>query len=346
MYELDESKYLYLLGILPILVLIYLINLWWQRKKQREFGNADLVKKLAPTRSVFKPVLKLVVLLLALSCIVIALVNPKIGTKTETVKREGIDIVFAIDVSKSMLAEDVAPSRLEKAKQIVSQTINQLGNDRIGIVGYAGSAYPVLPITSDYSVAKMFLQNMNTDMVSSQGTAISDALELAATFFDDPQTSKLVILISDGEDHGEGSAEAAKAAEENGIKIITVGVGTKKGGPIPIKQNGITQSFKRDNQGEVVVTKMYPEQLKEIAEITKGGYVYGNSSREVTEYVKNALENIEKTEFESKEVSLYDSQFQWFLGGAFLLLFIELFMLERRTEWIRKLNLFNEKEEQ
>lgn len=346
MYELDESKYLYLLGILPVLVLIYLINLWWQRKKQREFGNADLVKKLAPTRSVFKPVLKLVMLLLALSCIVIALVNPKIGTKTETVKREGIDIVFAIDVSKSMLAEDVAPSRLEKAKQIVSQTINQLGNDRIGIVGYAGSAYPVLPITSDYSVAKMFLQNMNTDMVSSQGTAISDALELAATFFDDPQTSKLVILISDGEDHGEGSAEAAKAAEEKGIKIITVGVGTKKGGPIPIKQNGITQSFKRDNQGEVVVTKMYPEQLKEIAEITKGGYVYGNTSREVTEYVKNALENIEKTEFESKEVSLYESQFQWFLGGAFLLLFIELFMLERRTEWIRKLNLFNEKEEQ
>ncbi|GGB83661.1 BatB protein [Flavobacterium suaedae] len=346
MYELDESKYLYLLGILPVLVLIYLINLWWQRKKQREFGNADLVKKLAPTRSVFKPVLKLVVLLLALSCIVIALVNPKIGTKTETVKREGIDIVFAIDVSKSMLAEDVAPNRLEKAKQIVSQTINQLGNDRIGIVGYAGSAYPVLPITSDYSVAKMFLQNMNTDMVSSQGTAISDALELAATFFDDPQTSKLVILISDGEDHGEGSAEAAKAAEEKGIKIITVGVGTKKGGPIPIKQNGITQSFKRDNQGEVVVTKMYPEQLKEIAEITKGGYVYGNTSREVTEYVKNALENIEKTEFESKEVSLYESQFQWFLGGAFLLLFIELFMLERRTEWIRKLNLFNEKEEQ
>ena len=346
MYELDESKYLYLLGILPLLVLIYLINLWWQRKKQREFGNPELVKKLAPTRSVFKPVVKLIVLLLALSCIIIALVNPKIGTKTETVKREGIDIVFAIDVSKSMLAEDVAPDRLDKAKQIVSQIINQLGNDRIGIIGYAGSAYPVLPITSDYSVAKMFLQGMNTDMVSSQGTAISDALELASTFFDDPQTSKLVILLSDGEDHGEGSAEAAKAAEEKGIKIITVGVGTTKGGPIPIKRNGITQSFKRDSQGEVVVTKMYPEQLKEIAKITGGGYVYGSSSREVTEYVKKALENIEKTEFESKEVSLYESQFQWFLGGAFLLLFIELFMLERRTEWIRKLNLFNEKEEQ
>ncbi|NDJ00010.1 VWA domain-containing protein [Flavobacterium sp. LaA7.5] len=344
MYELDESKYLYLLGIIPVLVLLFLLNLWWQRKKQREFGNPELVKKLTPERSVFKPALKLIVLLLGLSGIIIALVNPKIGTKTETVKREGIDIVFAIDVSKSMLAEDVAPNRLEKAKQIVSQTINQLGNDRIGIVGYAGSAYPVLPITSDYSVAKMFLQSMNTDMVSSQGTAISDALKLAGTFFDDPQTSKLVILISDGEDHGEGSAEAAKAAQEAGIKIITVGVGTEKGGPIPLKRNGITQSFKRDNNGDVVVTKMYPEQLKAIADITKGGYIYGSSTREVSDYVKNALENIEKTEFESKEVSLYESQFQWFLGAAFALLFLELFLLERKTAWIRKLNLFNEKE--
>lgn len=344
MYELDESKYLYLLGIIPVLVVLFLVNLYWQRKKQREFGNPELVKKLAPERSVFKPALKLAVILLGLSGIIIALVNPKIGTKTETVKREGIDIVFAVDVSKSMLAEDVLPNRLEKAKQIVSQTINQLGNDRIGIVGYAGSAYPVLPITSDYSVAKMYLQSMNTDMVSSQGTAINDALELATTFFDDPQTSKLIILISDGEDHGEDSAEAAEAAKEEGIKIITVGVGTEKGGPIPLKRNGITQSFKRDNNDDIVVTKMYPDQLKTIAGITKGGYVYGSSTREVSDYVKNALENIEKTEFESKEVSLYESQFQWFLGVAFALLFLEIFLLERRTAWIRKLNLFNEKE--
>ncbi|OIQ19359.1 MAG: BatB protein [Flavobacterium sp. MedPE-SWcel] len=344
MYELDESKYLYLFAILPVLVVLFLVNLYWQRKKQRAFGNPELVKKLSPERSTFKPALKLVVLLLGLAGIIVALVNPKIGTKTETIKREGIDIVFAIDVSKSMLAEDVVPSRLEKAKQIVSQTINQLGNDRIGIVGYAGSAYPVLPITSDYSVAKMFLQNMNTDMVSSQGTAITDALELSANFFDDPQTSKLIILISDGEDHGEGSGDAAELIAEEGIKIITVGVGTKKGGPIPIKRKGITQTFKRDNAGDVVVTKMYPDQLKTIADITKGGYVYGSSTREVSDYVKNALENIEKTEFESKEVSLYESQFQWFLGAAFVLLFLELFLLERKTAWVRKLNLFNEKE--
>lgn len=344
MYELDESKYLYLFGIIPVLVLLFLFNLYWKRKKQREFGDTELVKKLTPEKSGFKHTLKFIVLLLALSCVIIALVNPKVGTKIETVKREGMDIVFAIDVSKSMLAEDVTPNRLEKTKQIVSQIINQLGTDRIGIVGYAGSAYPVLPITADYSVAKMFLQSMNTDMVSSQGTALSDAIELSTSFFDDPQTGKLLILITDGEDHGEGAEEAAQKAKDVGIKIITVGVGTEKGGPIPLKRNGVTESFKRDRDGEVVVTKMYPEGLKKIAARTKGGYVYGGSTREVSEYVKNALQNIEKTEFESKQVKDYDSQFQWFLGAAFLLLMIDIFMLERKTAWIRKLNLFNEKE--
>lgn len=344
MYELDESKYLYLFGVLPVLVLLFLFNLYWKRKKQREFGDTDLVTRLTPEKSVFKPVLKFVVLMLALSGIILALVNPKIGTKTETVKREGIDIVFAIDVSKSMLAEDIAPNRLEKAKQIVSQIINQLGTDRIGIIGYAGGAYPVLPITSDYSVAKMYLQNMNTDMVSSQGTALSQAIELATTYYDDPQTSKLLVLISDGEDHGEGSMEAAEAAKEKGIKIITIGVGTEKGGTIPLKRNGVTESYKRDKDGEVVITKLYPDALKTIAERSNGGYIYGGNTREVTEYVKKALDNIEKTEFESKEIATYDSQYQWFLGAAFLLLFIDVFLLDRKTAWIRKLNLFNEKE--
>lgn len=345
MYELDESKYLYLFGIIPVLVLLFLYNLYWKRKKQREFGEARLVNRLTPDKSVFKPVLKLVVLLLALSCVIIALVNPKVGTKVETVKREGIDIVFAIDVSKSMLAEDVAPSRLEKAKQVVSQVINTLGTDRIGIVGYAGSAYPVLPITSDYSVAKMFLQSMNTDMVSSQGTALSEAIELSSAYFDDPQTSKLIILVSDGEDHGEGAEEAAEKAKEAGIKIISVGIGTEKGGPIPIKRNGKIESYKKDRDGQTVVTKLYPEALKRIADRTKGGYVYGGSTREVSDYVKNALQNIEKTEFESKQIADYESQFQWFLGAAFVLLLLDVFLLERQTAWIKKLNLFNEKEQ-
>ncbi len=340
--ELDEKKYLYLLFILPLVVLVFLFNLYWKTKKQREFGDLEMVKRLSPESSVFKPVLKLGVLLLALTGLILGLVNPKIGTKMETVKREGIDIVFAVDVSKSMLSEDVAPNRLDKSKQIVSQIINQLGSDRIGIVAYAGSAFPVLPITTDYSVAKMFLQSMNTDMVSSVGTSFNEAIKLSSTYFDDKKTSKLLIMISDGEDHNEGAEEAAEEANKLGIKIITIGVGTEKGGTIPLKRNGIVEGFKRDGNNEVVITKLVPESLTAIAKATKGGYVNGNNTKEVLEYIKNALNNIQKTEFEATEMADFQSQFQWFLGFAFVFLFLDIFLLERKTSWVNKLNLFNE----
>ncbi|MFV7235233.1 MULTISPECIES: VWA domain-containing protein [Flavobacterium] len=340
--ELDEKKYLYLLFILPIVALVFLVNLYWKRKKQREFGDLEIVKKLSPESSVFKPVLKLVLLLLALLGLILGLVNPKIGTKMETVKREGIDIVFAMDVSKSMLAEDVAPNRLDKSKQVVSQIINQLGSDRIGIVAYAGSAFPVLPITTDYGVAKMYLQSMNTDMVSSVGTSFNEAIKLSTTYFDDKKTSKLLIMISDGEDHAEGAEEAAEEANKLGVKIITIGIGTEKGGAIPLKRNGIIESFKRDNNNEVVITKLNQESLKAIAKATKGGYVNGTNTKEVLEYVKNALNNIQKTEFEATQMADFQSQFQWFLGFAFVFLFLDIFLLERKTSWVNKLNLFNE----
>ncbi len=343
--QIDEKIYLYFLAVIPLIILLFLFNLYWKRKKQREFGDVELVKKLSPEKSVFKSVLKVSVLLLALTSLIIALANPKIGTKMETVKREGIDIVFAIDVSKSMLAEDVAPSRLDKTKQIVSQIINQLGSDRIGMVAYAGRAFPVLPITTDYGVAKMYLQGMNTDMVSSQGTSLEDAIKLSANFFDKGNaTNKLIILVSDGEDHSEGYEGAIEEAVKVKAKIITIGVGTEKGGPIPLKRNGVVESFKRDQNDEVVVTKLNPEILKEIGKGTKGGYVYGGNTKEVLDFVKNAFDNIEKTEFETTQVADFQSQFQWFLGIAFVLLFLDIFLLERKTKWISKLNLFNEKE--
>ena len=341
--ELDEKKYLYLLFILPLIVLVFLANLYWKRKKQREFGDLEMVKKLSPESSIFKPVLKLVVLLLAFLGLIIALVNPKIGTKMETVKREGIDIVFAMDVSKSMLAEDVAPNRLDKSKQIVSQIINQLGSDRIGIVAYAGSAFPVLPITSDYSVAKMFLQSMNTEMVSSQGTSLDDAIRLAITYFDEKsKTSKLLVLISDGEDHSDDAQAAAEEANKAGLKIITISIGTEKGATIPLKRNGVVESFQKDNNNQVVITKMNKASLEAIAKATKGGYVNGNNTKNVLEYIKATLDKIQKTEFESTEMADFQSQFQWFLGFAFLLLFADVFLLERKTKWVKKLDLFNE----
>lgn len=344
MYELEEKGYLYLLSIIPILVVLFLYVQFWKRKKQKEFGDLDLIQKLSPEKSTFKPILKMVLFLLGLTFIIIGLVNPKMGTKVEKVKRQGIDIVFAVDVSKSMLAEDVAPNRLEKSKQLVSQLINQLGSDRIGIIAYSGSAFPVLPMTSDYAVAKMFLQSMNPAMISSQGTSIDQAIDLAnIKFFDKKdKTNKLLILISDGEDHTDNSETAAEDAQKNGIKIITIGVGTEKGGPIPLKRNGVVESFQRDKDDQVVITKRNAEILSKIANSSKGGYIDGNSTKVVVDYVKKVIDNTEKTEFGATQMADLKSQFQWFLGFGFFLLLLDTFLLERRTKWVRKMNLFNE----
>ena len=343
--KVDESKYLYLLFLLPILAAIFLYVEFWKRKKQKEFGDVELVKKLSPEKSNFKPALKFGILLLGIAMLILGLVNPKIGTKVEKVKREGIDIVFAIDVSKSMLCEDIAPNRLEKSKQVVSQIINNLGSDRIGIIAYAGSAFPVLPITTDYNVAKMFLQSMNTGMVSSQGSNLDEAIKLSEKYFEgSPNTSKLMIMITDGEDHSDGAENAAEEAKKIGMKIITIGVGTTAGGPIPNKKNGVIESFHRDkNTGEVVVTKLRPEALEAIAKAAKGGYINGNNTKQTVDFIKKSLNNIQKTEFEATEMKNFQSQFQWFLGIGFFLLLLDVFLLERKTKWVQKLNLFNEK---
>ena len=345
MYELEEKGYLYLLFVVPLLVLLFLYVNYWKRKKQAAFGDLDLIKKLSPEKSLFKPTLKFVLVVLGLTFIILALVNPKMGTKMEKVKRQGIDIVFAIDVSKSMLAEDVAPNRLEKSKQIVSQLINQLGSDRIGIIAYSGSAFPVLPMTSDYAVAKMFLQTMNPGMISSQGTSIDQAIDLAANNFFDKKdkTNKLLVIISDGEDHSDNAQNAAEDAQKLGLKIITVGVGTEIGGPIPLKRNGVVESFQKDQDNQVVITKRNASVLAAIAKSTKGGgYVDGNSTKTVLDFVKKVLDNTQKTEFEGTMMADYKSQFQWFLGFGFFCLFLDIFLTEIKTKWVRKMNLFNE----
>jgi Ca-activated chloride channel family protein len=231
-----------------------------------------------------------------------------------------------------MLAEDVAPNRLEKSKQIVNQIINKLTSDRVGIVAYAGKAFPQLPITTDYSSAKMFLSNMNTDMISSQGTAIDEAIQLSTTYFDkNINTSKLLIIISDGEDHNNSSLDIAKMAAQNGIKIHTIGVGKEKGSPIPMKKNGITQNYKRDNNNEVVITKLNKKVLTDIAEITQGTFIVGQNTSFVI-----------KTEIESTQFSDYEDQFQLFIFIALIFLFLEIFLFESKTSWIKKLNLFND----
>ncbi len=341
---LEEKIYLWFLLLIPVVILLYLIFRFWQKRARSRFAKPELLSFLSPNKSAFKPVLKLLLILVALASIIFGLVNPKIGSQLETVKREGVDIVFAVDVSKSMEAEDIAPNRLEKSKQLVRQIIGNLGSDRVGIIAYAGSAFPQLPITTDYGSAEMFLESLNTDMLSSQGTAIGDAIDLATGFFDDnQQTNRVMFILSDGEDHEGNVEDMAEQAAEAGIRIYTIGVGTAKGGPIPIKRNGVVQNYKKDNQGETVITKLDPAILEEIAEETDGEYIDGTVTAEVTEKVQEALQNIEKTEFEAKQFADYKSQFQWFVGLAVLLLLLDVFMLERKTGWISRLNLFNEK---
>ena len=346
MYQLEEKTYFYYFAAVAVLFVVYLLVSLWKKQKQKAFADSGLLEKLSPEISPFKSFFKMLMVALALSFLIIALVNPKMGTKLKTIKREGVDVVFALDVSKSMLAEDVAPNRLEKAKQIISRIIDKLGSDRVGIIIYAGNAYPLLPITTDQAAAKMFLQNADPDMVSSQGTAINEALKLGKSYFDDDeQTNRYLFLISDGEDHDENVSYIADEATKEGIKIFTIGVGNADGGPIPIKRNGTLVGYKKDRAGEVVITRMNDQTLKKIATDGDGEYLYGDNTTKTVDYINDLLLKADKKEFETKQFSDFKDQFQWFIGLGILFLIFDALMFNKKTKWIQKLNLFNEKKE-
>ena len=343
MFRIDEKIWFWTLLVIPAIIVLFIIVQIWKKSAQRKFANATLLKRLSPNQSLLKGILKLLVLCGAFASLSLALVNPKIGTKLETVRSQGVDIVFAVDVSKSMLAEDIAPNRMEKSKQLVTQIINSLASDRIGIIAYAGKAFPQLPTTTDYAASKMFLQNMNTDMLSSQGTAINEAIKLAKTYYDDDeQTNRILIIISDGEDHEGDAQDLAEEASEEGIRIFTIGVGDTKGGPIPIKRNGIVLNYKKDQKGETVITKLNEQTLKDIANEANGVYINGSNTSEVVDTIKDLIDKMDKKEFESKQIADFKDQFQWFFGLGIFLFFIDIFFLERKTGWLKKLNLFNE----
>ena len=344
MYQLEETSYFYILLIIPIMIIGFLFLKTWKKNIQKKYISENLLQFLSPNISNFKPRIKLLFLILFILFSTIALVNPKIGTELKTVKREGVDIVFALYVSKSMLAEDIAPNRLEKAKRIVSEIINTLNNDRVGVIAYAATALPILPITDDYSTAKTFLQSLNTDMLSSQGTAIIQSINLAQKFYDDEdQTNRVLCILSDGEDHEVERQNLLELAEQSGITIITIGLGSVKGAPIPIKENNIVKSYKKDENGDVVVTKLNTQLLNTIANSSSGIYIEGINTELVVEEISKRLKEMDKKEFESKQFVAYKDQFQWFISFAILFLSLELLVFEKKTYWVKKLNLFNEK---
>ena len=347
MYQLEEPIYFYGLTILVVALGLFLWRVVWQKSVQKKFFSKRALDRLGPNQSLIKSWIKFVVWALCIAALIIALVNPKLGTKIETVTRQGVDVVFAVDVSKSMLAEDVAPNRLEKSKQLVTQIINNLVGDRVGVIGYAGSAFPQVPITTDFASAKLFLNNMNTDMVSSQGTAINEAINLSKTYYNDQEQTNLVLfIVSDGEDHQEQDQDAVAAAVASGIQIYTIGVGSSAGAPIPIKRNGILQYYKRDQDNNQVITKLNAQNLQNIAEWGQGKYIDGTQTKEVVAQVQDILNAMDKTEFEAKQFTDFKDQFQWFLVLALVLLLADSFMLERKTKWLKKLNLFNEQSDE
>ena len=346
MYLFDNPSYLYLTLIIPIVIIINWFYMAWRNKIQKYFSNNKLLDQISPNRSNFKLNLKLVLELFVILFLCIALANPKIGTELKSINREGVDIVFAIDVSKSMLAEDVAPNRLTRSKRIISEIINSLSSDRVGIVAYAAQAIPQVPLTTDFASVKNFLQIIDTDMLSSQGTSIDSALNLSVNFFDqNSDTNRVLILISDGEDHDDIPDSIIKLISENNINLITIGIGQEAGTTIPIKIDGTVDSYKKDINGDVVITKRNSDFLLKIANSSKGEYIDGNSTEDALELVKTKLDKIDKSEFESSEFVEYKQQFQIFILLSLLFIISDIFIIQTKTKWIQYLNLFNENKE-
>ena len=290
------------------------------------------------------PVVKFVLYTMAMISLLIGLANLQFGTKLEEVKREGIDLMICLDVSNSMLAEDLSPNRLERSKRAIYQLIEKLHNDRLGIIVFAGQAYVQLPITTDYSSAKLFLETIGTDIVPTQGTSIGSAINLAMESFDfENGTSKSIIVITDGENHEDDAKTAAIEATDKEVTVHTIGMGSEKGGPIPVYKNGAQIDFRKDNQGNTVVTKLNEQMLKEIATAGNGSYVRASNANAGLGIVMDEIDKMEKKEFGSKSFKDYEDRFQIFLIIALLLIVLEYFISNRRSTKLDGVNLFETK---
>ncbi len=341
MYKFEHTIYVY--GFIAIGIFMLLIAAFYsyRRKGMKRLGDKELVNKLLPYVSNRKRVAKLILFNLAFSSMVLALCNLQTGSKLTEVKREGADLMVCLDVSNSMLAEDLTPNRLERAKYALEKMIDGLEGDRLGLVIFAGEAYVQLPITSDYSAAKLFLSSINTKMVPVQGTNIGSAIAKAVeSFGKDDGKNKAIILITDGENHEVEAVQAAEEAAKQGFMINTIGIGSENGVPIPLYENGVMKGYRKNKQGETVVTKLNSDILKQIAAKGNGVYVQATQSDLGIKAILNKVDELEKSKIDTKMYTDYEDQFQWFLALALLFLVIEFLISERVSEWFKKLNLF------
>lgn len=341
MFRFEEPTYLYLLLILPLLVVLYLYSNYRRKKAIKKFGDPELMAILMPEVSKYRPDIKFWLLFAAISLFAILLARPQFGSRLETVKRQGIEVIIALDISNSMLAEDVQPSRLQKAKRLVAQLVDKMENDKVGMIVFAGDAFTQLPITSDYISAKMFLETIDPSLITKQGTAIGAAIGLGTRSFTPQEgVGRTIILITDGENHEDGALEAAKAATEKGIQINVLGVGMPEGAPIPISGSN---DYRRDRDGNVVVTKLNEQMCQEIAQAGQGIYVRVDNTNAAQKAITQEVNKLAKADVETQVYTEFNEQFQAVAWIILLLLLIEMLILERKNPLFKNIHLFSNK---
>ena len=342
MFRFEEPTYLYLLLLLPFLAAFYLYSNYRRRKAIRKFGDPVLMAQLMPDVSKYRPDVKFWLVFAAIGLFAVLLARPQFGSKLETVKRQGVEVMIALDISNSMLAQDVQPRRLEKAKRLVAQLVDKMENDKVGMIVFAGDAFTQLPITSDYISAKMFLESINPSLISKQGTAIGAAINLATRSFTPQEgVGRAVIVITDGENHEGGAVEAAKAAAEKGIQVSVLGVGMPDGAPIPVEG---TNDFRRDRDGNVVVTRLNEQMCQEIAQAGDGIYVRVDNSNAAQKVIAQEINKMAKADVETQVYTEFNEQFQAVAWIILLLLLAEMLILERKNPLFRNIHLFKKEE--
>ena len=342
MFRFEEPTYLYLLLLLPFLAAFYLYSNYRRRKAIRKFGDPVLMAQLMPDVSKYRPDVKFWLVFAAIGLFAVLLARPQFGSKLETVKRPRVEVMIVLGISNSMLAQDVQPSRLEKAKRLVAQLVDKMENDKVGMIVFAGDAFTQLPITSDYISAKMFLESINPSLISKQGTAIGAAINLATRSFTPQEgVGRAVIVITDGENHEGGAVEAAKAAAEKGIQVSVLGVGMPDGAPIPVEG---TNDFRRDRDGNVVVTRLNEQMCQEIAQAGDGIYVRVDNSNAAQKAIAQEINKMAKADVETQVYTEFNEQFQAVAWIILLLLLAEMLILERKNPLFRNIHLFKKEE--
>jgi Ca-activated chloride channel homolog len=343
LFRFANPDYLYLLLLLPVLVLLFILEMIRKKKALNSFGNPVLVAGLLPDRSSARPVIKFSLGVLTLIMIIVALARPQFGSKLEEIKKEGVEVMIALDVSNSMLAGDIQPDRLTRAKQALSRLIDNLDNDKIGLIVFAGDAYTQIPITTDYISAKMFLNTINPEMVPKQGTAIGSAIDLGIRSFSPGEgKSKAMIIITDGENHEDDPVQRATEAAKAGIVIHTIGIGSSEGVPVQVSVNG-RKDYLKDIDGNTVITKLDEDILRKIAIAGNGSYVRASNSNIGLDQIFGEIKKMKKQELESKMYTEYNDQFQIFIAFALFLLVLDFVIMERKNRRLANIRLFKVK---